>query len=52
MNSWERNTKKDFTTLNDIEHFFILASTVTKCIWVSPFAFLLGLPIEIATSLR
>ena len=44
--------KKDFTNLNDIEHFFILASAVTNCIWVSPSAFLLVLPIETAIWLR
>ena len=39
--------KKICTTLNYIEHFVILVSAVTECIFVSAFATLLGIPIEI-----
>ena len=38
------------TTLNYIEHFFILASTVTGCISISAFASLIGIPLGIASS--
>ena len=37
--------KKVCKTLNYIEHFFILASTVTGCISISAFASLFGIPI-------
>ena len=39
-----RKHKKVCTTLNYIEHFFILASTVTGCISISAFASLLSIP--------
>ena len=47
--------KKVFTNLNYIEHFLILASTVTKCtvtkcISISAFASLLGILIGITSS--
>ena len=42
--------KKIFTTLNYIEYFPILASTVTGCISISAFASLVGIPIGIASS--
>ena len=45
-----RKDKKVSTTLNYIEHFFILASTVTGFISISTFPFLLGIPIGIASS--
>ena len=45
-----KNHKKVFTNLNYIEHFLILASTVTKCISISAFASLLGILIEITSS--
>ena len=45
-----RKHKKVCTTLNYIEHFLILASTVTGCILISAFAFLLCIPIGIASS--
>ena len=38
------------TTLNYIEHFVILASTVTGCISISAFASLLGIPIGFRSS--
>ena len=46
--SWKH--KKVCTTLNCIEHFLILASTVTGCISISIFAFLLDIPVEITSS--
>ena len=42
--------KKVCTTLNYIEHFLVLTSTITRFISISVFAFLLGIPIGIATS--
>ena len=39
--------KKVCTTLNYIEHFRILVSTITGCISISAFASLVGIPIEI-----
>ena len=45
-----RKLKKVCTTLNCIEHFLILASTVTSCISISAFASLLGIPIGIMSS--
>ena len=32
------------TTLNYIEHFLILTSTITGCILISDFAFVIGIP--------
>ena len=46
----EEDAQKVCTTLNYIEHFFIFASTVTKCISISVFAFLVGIPIGITNS--
>ena len=42
--------KKVCTTLNNIEHVFILASTITGCISVSTFASFHGIPIGITCS--
>ena len=42
--------KKVCTTLNYIEHFLILASTITGCISISAFASLIGIPIGITNS--
>ena len=42
--------KKVCTTLNYIEHFLILASTITGCISISAFASLFGIPIGITNS--
>ena len=42
--------KKICTTLNYIEHFLILASTITGCISVSACDSLLGVPIGITSS--
>ena len=45
-----RKHKKGCTTLNYIEDFLILGSTITECISISAFASLLGIPIGIASS--
>ena len=37
-------------TLNYIEHFLILASKITRCISLSDFAYLIGIPREITSS--
>ena len=42
--------KKFCTTLNYIEHFLILASTITECISIPAFATLLVIPIGITSS--
>ena len=50
MNWWAESTKKVFTTLSYIEHFLILASTITRCISISAFASLLDIAIGITSS--
>ena len=45
-----RKHKKAFTTLNYIERFCILASTITECISVSAFASLVGNHLAITSS--
>ena len=45
-----RKFKKVCTSLNYIEHFLILASTITECISISAFDSLLGVPIVITSS--
>ena len=45
-----RKHRKVCTTLNYIEHFLILTSTITGCISISPFASLIGITIGIASS--
>ena len=42
--------KKVCTTLNYIKHFLILGSTITGCVSISAFAFLVRIPIGIASS--
>ena len=42
--------KKVCATLNYIEHFLVLASTITGCISISAFASLLCISIEITSS--
>ena len=42
--------KKVWTTLNYIESFFILVSTITRCVPISAFASLVGIPIGITSS--
>ena len=45
-----KKNKKICTTLNNIEHIFILASRVTGCISISAFASLVGIPLGITSS--
>ena len=45
-----RKHKKVCTTLNYIEHFLILVSTITGCISMSAFSSLLGIPIGSTSS--
>ena len=45
-----KNHKKFCTTLNYIEHFLILATTITESISIFYFASLLGIPIGITSS--
>ena len=45
-----KERKRVSTTLNYIEHFFILASTITGCISISVFASRIGIPRGIASS--
>ena len=42
--------KKTCTTLNYLEHLLILASMVTWCVSISPFASLVGTSVSIASS--
>ena len=42
--------KKICTTLNHIEHFLVLASTITGYVSISAFASLIGIPIRITSS--
>ena len=44
-----KKLKKVCTTLNCIEHFFILASAITRCILISALASLIGTPIGITS---
>ena len=45
-----KNHKNVCATLNHIEHFLILGSTITGCVSISAFAFLVGIPIVIKSS--
>ena len=45
-----RKYKKVLTTLNYIEHFLVLASTINGCNWVSDFASLIDIPVGITRS--
>ena len=45
-----RKLKKVCITLNYIEHFFILTSSITECISFSDFPSFLGIPIGTITS--
>ena len=45
-----RKHKKVCTTWNYIEHFLLLAFTVSECIFISVFISLVGIPIEITNS--
>ena len=42
--------RKFSTALNNIEHFLILGSTITGCVSIFAFAFLVGFPIGIMSS--
>ena len=42
--------KKVCATLNYIEHFLMLASTITGCVSISAFASLVGIPVGITSS--
>ena len=44
------NLFKFCTTLNFIEHIFILASTITGCLSISAFTSIVGIPLEITSS--
>ena len=45
-----KKRKKVYTTLSYIEHFIILASTITGYVSISPFASLVGILIGITSS--
>ena len=45
-----RKHKKVCTTLNYIEHFLILGYTISRCISISAFASLIGIPIGMTIS--
>ena len=45
-----KNHKKVYRILNYIERLLILVSAVTRCISVSAFAYLVGIPIGITSS--
>ena len=44
--------KKVCTTLKYIEHFLILASTITGCVFIYAFASLVGIPTGITSSVN
>ena len=46
-----KKRKKVCKILNDIEHFLILASTVTGCVSISAFAPLVAIPVGSASSI-
>ena len=46
----KRKHKKTCTTLNYVEHFLLLASSITGCISISAFASLIGIVIGIESS--
>ena len=45
-----RKHKKVSTTLHDVGHFLILASSITGCISISAFASFIGIPMGITSS--
>ena len=47
-----RKHKKVCTALNYIEHFLILASTITWCTSIYAFSSMIGIPIGITSSAR
>ena len=50
MNSWVKSTKRFAQLLNSIEQFPILASTITGCVSISAYAFLVDIPTGITHS--
>ena len=50
MNWWVKSSKRFFPTLNYIEHFLILTSTITGCVFIPAFASLTGIPLGIMSS--
>ena len=48
--NWGAESKKDCTTLNHVEHFLIVASTITESISISAFTSLISIPIGITSS--
>ena len=50
MIRWIKQHKRICTTLKYIEHFLILASTITGCISISAFTSFIGIPIGITSS--
>ena len=45
-----KKQERVWTTLNYIEHFLTMASTITGCISISVFTSLIGIPIGITSS--
>ena len=45
-----KKEERVWTTLNYIEHFLTMASTITGCISISVFTSLIGIPIGITSS--
>ena len=45
-----KKIKKVYATLNYIEGFVDLSSTITGCVSISAFAYLFGIPIRITSS--
>ena len=50
--NWWVKSKKSCTTLNYIEHFLILASSITGCIPISSFPSLIGFAIGTRSSAK
>ena len=50
--NWWVKSKKSCTTLNYIEHFLILASSITGCIPISSFPSLIGFAIGTTSSAK
>ena len=44
-----RKHRKVCTTLNDIEHFLVLVSAITRCVSIFYFSYLIGIPIGITS---
>ena len=50
MNWWVKSTKRFCATPNYIEHFLILASAITGCVFISAFASVVGITVGISSS--